>query len=214
MLEFLRHTSSANMGFDPAQAMVEAWNHPEFQQRGMRLNAQQGTQSAGDYAISQVAGSNFGMNFLNYADTMHKALVVGGAQQSKALAVANTKLRNIDPVGTAMLSLHSIPGITQSDGDKLMQAVVPRANQLVESGAVPFTATGDAIDKVILQQKFDDPGLEKLRQTAAKDWIKHRQIMQDGLAGFMGHVQGTAEAGLGAMVRAQHDLPPIDMPRQ
>lgn len=209
MLQHLRLTPSGSMGFDPAKAMIEAWHHPEFQQQGMRLSALEGTKSAGDFMIHQVGGSNFGTSFLNYADTMQQALTANDANQSRALAVANTKMRNIDPVGTATLALHSIPGVSETDGSKLMDAVIPRANELIQSGAVPMTNTGDAIDRVIKTQKFEDPGLERIRQMAAKDWDKHRQITLKGLQGFLASAQGNMENLGVTAAKAYQNLPPV-----
>lgn len=184
-LAHLRMTPSGQLGFDPALEVVKTWNMPEFQQLGMNFGQGKASQSAADYATHQVSGSAYGMSMMNYGNTLSQAFSTMEAKNTAQALDSQRKLRNAQPIDTATMALHSLEGFNTSDANQLMRAVVPAANNLVQTGQAKYVDPGDAIDQVITQGKFQDPQLEALRQRAAKDWMKTRAGTQKGLLGLL-----------------------------
>lgn len=180
-LQALDHSPSATPGFKPSSAFVDLMNNPQFQQQSIQAAQGQANQSVGDYAISAVAGTGFQQKIFGYGRQAANTNAALSNQQLNQTITSAAKLRNISPVDSAMLTLHSIPGVSQPDADSLMSAVLPLARQLTTNGMSP----GDAIDNVITKQKFQDPSLDKIRQTAARDWASRRPDIYKGLAGML-----------------------------
>ena len=92
------------------------------------------------------------------------------------------RFRNVNPIDSVQASLGTIDGLSPTERSQLLKAVIQRAVPISKSQDMPAS---DAMDYVITKTKFEDPGLEKVRQTAAKDWtVRHPQVRR-GLEGLL-----------------------------
>lgn len=176
---------SAVAGFKPSAALVDLLNNPEYQQKVVDQVNNQAGQSAGDYAVNAIAGTTFASQMFNhnrnYTNSYGAATM---AQRTQAITTA-AKLKGTNPIDAAALTMHSLPNLNESDANLLLKAAIPAADQLLQDSPPGSLTPSTAIDRIITGHQFQDPALEKIRQTAAREWMRARPNIQKGLAGML-----------------------------
>lgn len=198
MLTALDHSNSATPGFKPSSAYVDLWSNPDFQNKLTgALDSRSKATSAGDYAIHSIAGTQLGTSVQGFSGLLQRQAAANDQQQYQRRVQVAAKLRNSDPVTSALITVHSVPGLDTASGNRLVTAI---ANQYqADRGAGPAADVAnlakdavlgqrpfaDYIDQTIMQGKFQDPQLERIRQIAAKDWTKNRAAVDKGIGGMI-----------------------------
>lgn len=189
-LNALDHTPSAVNGFKPSQAFTSLMANPRYQQMASNAVAGQGQSSAGDYMTSAIGSTGFESALYGYNQVVQRSYSQLQANATQQAIESSQKLRNASPWDSATITLNTIDGISPQEANVLLAAVKQAANQRgirLDSGLGPTAGaqTADAIDSIITKTKFNDPNLERIRQTAARDWAPRRQQIYKGLTGLM-----------------------------
>lgn len=198
MLYYLDHSPSAHPGFVPSLALGNLARNPDFQSMiSSKVHAlSQGT--AGDFLAHSIAGNNFDNFFQGYMGQMSRSAAQNQQQFIRQSATTAQRLRSISPQDSAMAALSTIQGISPGDRSRLLGAVMPLATQMATQPGYAHagpSSVSDAIDHVMLHQKFQDPALESIRQKAAKVWAERHPMMKTGFAGLLEGLQSFRDIG-------------------
>jgi hypothetical protein len=182
----LDHSASAKPGFKPSEAYTSLLHNPQFQQQAESLAAAQGGNSPGDYMLHSIAGTHFSSKMFSQADNVAQAQAAIRQRTLQQATETSMKLRNLNPVDSARVALHAIPGLSAPEAELLLQHTIPLANaQSNANGTVSADGYSGAIDSVIQHQKFQDPNLERIRRTAAAAWPQIRPQVNKGIMGLL-----------------------------
>jgi hypothetical protein len=200
---FLRNldsSPSASYTFRPSAALVDYMQSSAFQSRVGAYNRNVGHTGLGEMLADSVSTGSLGQVAMGYANQMRDA---AGANDLADQDIVRQKIQgyNGSPLKRAGIIIGSVPGMSSQDKATLLKAVSqgirPDGPESITQ-ADPIMARAETrsdigkIDSVILHGKFQDPGLEKLRQLAAKHWVAYsassdsvvKQLTNSILGGF------------------------------
>lgn len=181
MLQVLDQSPSATDTFRPSRAFASLLQNPQYQNyvgERARLQAQS---TFGDFLFGNIAGSGFQEGFYQYSRGVGVAFNTLHAAQLAARAEGIQNMQGGDAFRRTAMVLAGIESLSQADEQHLMNAVRRLVGPSRNAGdfggrGAGGMAAGDndqrfeRIRGVIMNQRFDDPGLERIRQRAATDW--------------------------------------------
>lgn len=177
-------------GQRPSTLMVSLLNDQNFQQRASSIAAISSQSSMGGYVMHSITGGSFSGQLADYGNVARLAAMQGNVQSTQA-AMRSVSRYGTDPSYRAQIVLNAIfenPDDARRLGAAVQQHVAERGSPsaydrgLAGDGRSLFTdrthlATPaeranelgwSQMRDVIMNQSFQDPGLERLRRTAAQ----------------------------------------------
>lgn len=162
----LNNSKMAANGFKPGDAMIDLMQSTKFQQQIGLQNQSINQSSIGAFMSGSLNPSGLSQTVNNWV------------RNGQRLAVANNSKDYLDSMmerhmfqanGTyrAEVILGSMAGITTSERTQLINALRSQANGRLDA---------PSLDAGILENNFENPELEKIRQKAAKEWRSAEEV--------------------------------------
>lgn len=203
-LQHLDASPSATATFKPSKAYADLMMSPQYQQAVSRAAQGQMQSSAGDYIVGSIAGQGFDSSFYNYAQSVPRSYAALEARSIALVRERQARIRSTNPWDSTNVALGTIQGISPKDQQSLVAAVrqvveagaakhpespgnilgpgrMPDSPEVASLGRTPGYVTAAMIDSVMLNHQFDDPNLERIRKTAARDWVTTRAVTDSAL---------------------------------
>ncbi len=180
-MQALDASSSAKPGFRPSAAFADLMQNQEFQSQAMGIVNGTNQGSFGDYLASGVAGPGFAEKFQGYANTVQQAYTTYQASAMRARIQASGQM-NATGRDKARNVLAGMEGLSRNDVDTLLNAATPYVRpspRITDRPGIDDHDNADfgEIQNVIMNHKFDDPAIERIRQRAMKQWIQTSAVI-------------------------------------
>lgn len=198
--EYLDRSPSAHEGFIPSQAFANFLQRPEVHTMASNYSHVSQDSTYGDFMIHAMTGpgqvedrfSSWAQSFGNAAAANRSAQMVGSNQQRFMYVTS--------PQSRANVVLSIIPGINQADAARLISAAMsqmpPGAGGDIGSQAagIADSWSGGRISHmpesqnqfrdIIVNQRFQDPALERIRRVAASHWDQSAALADQAVHAF------------------------------
>lgn len=173
-LQHLDESPSARDGFQPSRAYIDLINSNGFLQHVSQFEQMQSNYSFGDAVSSSMGGGNglvqtaagYGAH-MRSIQTQRTIEQVGGSRRGYGM------YSTVPQVRTRVI-LGAIPGINANDENHLLAFI----RQVIPGFDVPNPNANSVIRDGIMNHRFQDPNLERIRQIAAREW-DHTAETQD-----------------------------------
>lgn len=191
--EYLDRSPSASPQFRPSRALADLLQRPGIVNRTRTMESLARETSFGDYLSSSMSEgrltetfAGWSNNFTQQVDDIRVAEVGQSRYQSHWYRT--------NPIFRARVILAAIPGIEQAEEQALMEALEPNYRQQIStSDTIRRVVTGthgrqgtQQLRSIILNQRFNDPGLERIRRIAAQHWDQAASTTDNAVEAYIG----------------------------
>lgn len=173
-MQALDASGSARPGFKPSAAFADLMQNQQYQQQAMGIVNKVGQGSFGDFMVSGVAGPGFAEAFTGYTGMVRNAYVnLNAATMSSRVKEAQSMMS--DGWTKTQYILNGMEGLTRQDSDQLISAIRPLVGTAPRITDRPVPDGHDNVDfrnihDVIMNHKFENPAIERIRQRAMRQW--------------------------------------------
>lgn len=192
-LQTMLNVLDREAGAGAADAYVDLLNNNKYHEMAGTLSQRSGTIGFMDYVTYNAGPESMGENVAQYGSVLRRANEVRKRESAIETSTAAARFRG-QPVRRMETILAGIPGINAQERTALANAVKEMValnpmqqggGALPEYGSTVTRQVNERIDTVITSGKFQDPGLEKVRQIAAKHWAENSRTTDDIIDSFL-----------------------------
>lgn len=188
LVDFLDQETPISSTMSNSELMLDFLQSPAGQSRLMEADDRSRAGGIGDWMAGSVTRGGLLDSMSNYTSGFAQAVGYGTAQSKVESAMIARTYRNDVPKRTLAI-LSSMPTLTRAEATQLSSAVArmlptgtaeeqaaqnlraPMRSELGQKTSLTYQQL-DAASNIVLNHKFEDPALERIRRKAATTWVE------------------------------------------
>lgn len=199
-IEHLDSSPSASPTFRPSRALAEFLQRPEMYRSAGNMELLSRNTSYGDFLVSGMTQGSLAERFQQWGERFNAQVNDNMIAETASNRTSYQLWRN-SPDLYASVVLAAIPGLNQHDEARLMrhvnqttQAETPSMRDAIATlpGLSGLSNARQRARAMIMNQRFEDPELERVRRIAAENWDAVAAQMDSAIEAYRGQRGSTS----------------------